>query len=59
MDSDELEGSSRIVTCTACLHEWVASDADLLWGYEEARAALDLAAKRRVEGSAFRAARGV
>lgn len=59
VEPEEVEGTPRVVSCSACLHEWVVSDADLLWGHEEAVEALATAARRRVQGSAFVAARGV
>lgn len=41
VEPEELEGSPRIVSCSACLHEWYASEDDLIWGEEEALAALE------------------
>lgn len=40
IDADELEGPSRVVACSACLHEWYASEDSLLWGDELALQAL-------------------
>lgn len=40
VEPEELEGAPRVVGCSACLHEWYASEADLLWGEEEALSAL-------------------
>lgn len=40
VEPEELEGAPRVVGCSACLHEWYASEADLLWGEDEALAAL-------------------
>lgn len=41
VEPEELEGSPRMVGCCACLHEWYASESDLLCGTAEAQAALD------------------
>lgn len=40
VEPEELEGAPRVVGCSTCLHEWYASEADLLWGEDEALAAL-------------------
>lgn len=41
VEPEELEGVPRVVGCSTCLHEWYASEGDLLWGEEEALAALE------------------
>lgn len=41
VDSEELEGEPRIVRCCACLHEWYASELDLIWGDRDAAAAIE------------------
>lgn len=58
VEPEELEGAPRVVACSACLHEWYASDADLLWGAEQAAAALDVGQKSQ-DSAAFVAARGM
>lgn len=35
VEAEELEGSPRVVGCSTCLHEWYASEDDLLWGEDE------------------------
>lgn len=40
VEPEELEGAPRVVGCSACLHEWYASEADLLWGEDDALGAL-------------------
>lgn len=67
VEPEELEGAPRVVGCSACLHEWYASESDLLWGEEDALSALaahaSFEAKSRsakVEGQkAMNAAKGV
>ncbi|CAN8071622.1 unnamed protein product [Agarophyton chilense] len=59
VEPEEIEGISRIVVCSACLHEWYASEDDLIWGDEQANAALALAAERGNGTNPFVAARGV
>lgn len=43
VDSDELEGEPRVVRCCACLHEWYASESDLIWGDRDVAAAIETA----------------
>lgn len=40
VEPEELDNAPRVVGCSNCLHEWYATEADLLWGEEEALAAL-------------------
>ena len=49
VEAEDLEGPPRVVSCSACLHEWYATESDLLWGEEEAKSALRQAALRRVQ----------
>lgn len=59
VEPEELEGPPRVVACSACLHEWYANEDDLIWGDEQASAALKLATERTQGSNAFVAARGV
>lgn len=68
VEPEELDGTPRVVGCSACLHEWFACEEDLLCGEEEALAALAAdtsfeARNRREKDAAARkavvAARGV
>ena len=62
VEAEELVGPPRIVSCSACLHEWYATESDILWGEEEAKTALRQAALRRVQAggsSTFVPARNV
>lgn len=36
IDADELDESPRVIACSACLHEWHATENALLWGDEMA-----------------------
>lgn len=45
MDAFELDNPPRVVACSACLHEWYASEEALLWGDEAALQALSFSPK--------------
>jgi predicted Zn finger-like uncharacterized protein len=47
VESEELEGEPRVVRCCTCLHEWYACEADLLWGDQEAAAAIESPTRER------------
>lgn len=40
VEIEEVQGDSRIVHCSSCQHEWLASEKHLLWGEEAATFAL-------------------
>lgn len=40
VDPEELEGAPRVVGCSTCLHEWYATEEDLLWDEDEVLEAL-------------------
>lgn len=62
VEPEELEGPPRVVSCSACLHEWYATEADLLWGEEQALEALnadnsfEARSRRKQEEAALKAA---
>lgn len=45
VDAFELDNPPRVVACSACLHEWYASEEALLWGDEAALQALSFSPK--------------
>lgn len=45
VDAFELDNPPRVVACSACLHEWYASEEALLWGDEAALQALSFSSK--------------